>query len=131
MNGHTHHNKVASYKRKGKQGRNFRGGFWEINTSSHVDWPQQSRTIEFMDNMDDSLSIFGTILDSAAPIKSPKKGTKDKNMTNAELASLSRRLSINDPQRVAVTEGGGAGKHKDRNVELIVKDPRQLWLANG
>ncbi len=42
-------------------------GFWQINTASHVDWAQQSRLIEPMNNRDGTLSIFTTILDQAAP----------------------------------------------------------------
>jgi metallophosphoesterase (TIGR03767 family) len=129
VNGHTHHNFVKTFLRP--KGSDYRSGFWQINTASHVDWPQQSRTIEIMDNKDNTLSIFGTILNSAAPIKAPKAGTNAKDMTNKELASLSRRLSINDPQTKDVTEGGGAGKKMDRNVELVIKDPRSIWKKSG
>ena len=122
VNGHTHHDAVNAYK--GSKGH----GFWQINTASHVDWPQQSRTIQFFDNHDGSLSIFGTILDTAASIKAPKPGTDANKMSNAELASLSRIIAANDPQSKVVTDGGGLGKSKkDRNVELLVKDPRKLW----
>ena len=122
VNGHTHHDAVNAYK--SSKGH----GFWQINTASHVDWPQQSRTIQFFDNHDGSLSIFGTILDTAASIKAPKPGTDANKMSNAELASLSRIIAANDPQSKVVTDGGGLGKgKKDRNVELIIKDPRKLW----
>ena len=26
------------------------GGFWEVNTAAHIDWPQQSRVVELVDN---------------------------------------------------------------------------------
>ena len=67
--GHTHANRVDFFK--GSKGR----GFWEINTASHIDWPEQSRTIEVMDNRDGTLSLFGTLLDSAAPAAAPAPGT--------------------------------------------------------
>jgi metallophosphoesterase (TIGR03767 family) len=132
VNGHTHHNRVKAFK--GDKGGTFRGGFWQINTASHVDWAQQSRTVEFMDNKDETLSIFGTILNSAAPIKAPAAGTPAANMTEDELASISRTLAANDPQVYDTTDsspdtGGPLGKKKDRNVELLVKDPRQLWKS--
>ncbi|MFN8126277.1 MAG: metallophosphoesterase [Candidatus Nanopelagicales bacterium] len=129
VNGHTHHNAVSSYTRP--KGSKYRSGFWQINTASHVDWPQQSRTVQFMDNHDGTLSIFGTILNTAASVKAPKPGTNAMKMSNSQLASLSRQLAANDPQMKATTDGGGPGKKKDRNVELLLKDPRVLWQAHG
>lgn len=138
VNGHTHHNAVRSFNRKGGK---VPGGFWQINTASHVDFPQQSRTIEFMDNMDGTMSIFGTILNTSASVKAPKPGSDAMKMSNSELASLSRVLAANDPQFCSTTDGklrkngtcdhGGPGVAKDRNVELLVKDPRGLWKPSG
>ncbi|HZH24672.1 MAG TPA: TIGR03767 family metallophosphoesterase [Solirubrobacteraceae bacterium] len=119
--GHTHANAVRFFK-----GRNGRG-FWEINTASHIDWPQQSRLVEVMDNRDGTLSIFGTVLDSAAPPAAPAPGPAA-GFDLDGLASLGRTLSFNDPQRLE-SEGGGEesdkrGGRRDRNVELLVRDPR-------
>jgi metallophosphoesterase (TIGR03767 family) len=127
VNGHTHHNQVTPYRQP--KSSKYKGGFWEINTASHVDWPQQSRTIEFFDNKDGSLSIFGTILDTAASVETPVPGTDAMTMTDGQLAALSRQISANDPQYVEVTDGGGSGDARDRNVELVVKDPRPLWRS--
>lgn len=120
VTGHTHHNDIVPHRRKGA-----RRGFWEINTASHVDFPQQSRLIELMDNRDGTLSIFGTIVDQAAPPKPPKPGPAG-GFSNSALAALSRELAANDPQTIEVTSGGGPGKPNDRNVELILRDPRLL-----
>jgi hypothetical protein len=119
--GHTHLNKVSF--NGGRRG----GGFWEINTASHIDWPQQSRLIELIDNRDGTLSIFGTMLDAAAPQAAPAPGNA-LGLSLRQLVSLSRTLSYNDPQREGA-EGGGGGENKtgarrDRNVELLVRDPR-------
>ena len=65
--GHTHANRVDLF-RKG------RGGFWQINTASHIDWPQQSRLIEVMDNRDGTLSLFATILDHGRADRHPGAG---------------------------------------------------------
>jgi metallophosphoesterase (TIGR03767 family) len=120
VTGHTHANAVRFYG--GKRGR----GFWEVNTASHIDWPQQSRLLEVMDNRDGTLSIFGTVLDAAAPAEAPAPGPAAAFSTT-ELVSLGRALSYNDPQRLE--DDGGAtedklGKRGDRNVELLVRDPR-------
>ncbi len=61
VNGHTHKNAVLAHTRPGG------GGLWEINTASHIDWPQQSRLIEICDNGDGTLSIFTTMVDHAGP----------------------------------------------------------------
>jgi metallophosphoesterase (TIGR03767 family) len=117
VNGHTHVNRVTAHKRP--QGT---GGFWELNTASHIDWPQQSRLVEIMDNHDGTLSIFGTILDFVAPDPDPTS-----LQSPAQLASLSRLLSANDWQERtghSTTLDGRRGKVADRNVELLVPDPR-------
>ncbi len=116
VNGHTHVNAVFAHKRASG------GGFWELNTASHIDWPQQSRLVEILDNRDGTLSVFGTILDFAAPTPDVKK-----LQTPAQLAALSRLLSANDWQERtghSATVDGRRGKVSDRNVELLVADPR-------
>ena len=121
VSGHTHANRVDFFK--GSKGR----GFWQINTASHIDWPEQSRTIEVMDNRDGTLSLFGTLLDSAAPAAAPAPGSA-LGFSPAQLASLGRTLSFNDPQREGLEGSSGdaekRGRREDRNVELLVKDPR-------
>jgi metallophosphoesterase (TIGR03767 family) len=121
VTGHTHANAVHFFK--GRRGR----GFWEINTASHIDWPQQSRLIEVMDNRDGTLSIFGTVLDLAAAEAAPGPGPA-MALDLAGLASLSRTLSYNDPQRLDAEDQtlvtDKLGQRRDRNVELLVRDPR-------
>lgn len=112
--GHTHENRIELNRRG-------RTGFWEINTSSHVDWPQQSRLIELMDNRDGTLSLITTIVDQAAPIEAPAPGTAAAALTDAQLGSLSRVLAFNDPQR---DRPDARGRRLDRNVELVLVDPR-------
>jgi metallophosphoesterase (TIGR03767 family) len=119
--GHTHANRIRFFG--GRHGH----GFWQINTASHIDWPEQSRLVEIMDNHDGTLSLFGTMLDSAAPAAAPTPGPASA-FTPTQLASLARTLAFNDPQDSGLegSAGGGskAGTPKDRNVELLVRDPR-------
>jgi metallophosphoesterase (TIGR03767 family) len=111
VNGHTHTNGVTPHKRTGG------GGFWEINTASHVDWPQHARVIEVLDNRDGTLSIFGTLIDHASPV------SHGGDISDApHLASLARELAANDPQARSVDQGPRNG----RNVELLVRAP--AWL---
>ena len=122
VNGHTHVNAVFAHKRAAG------GGFWELNTASHIDWPQQSRLVEIVDNKDGTLSVFGTILDFAAPSPDPTKIS-----TPAQLAALSRLLSANDWQERtghSTTLDGRRGRLSDRNVELIVANPLKSDAAS-
>ena len=57
--GHTHNNRVEPFAAPGGG-----SGFWSLRLSSELDFPQQSRLIEIMDNRDGTLSLFGTILDT-------------------------------------------------------------------
>ena len=128
VNGHTHHNAVNAYKQP--KSSKFKGGFWQINTASHVDWPQQSRTIQLFDNQDGTLSIFGTILDTAASVEAPAPGTDATTMSNGQLASLSRLISANDPQWKVVTDGGGPGKIEDFADRQVLRSAlRQIVRA--
>jgi metallophosphoesterase (TIGR03767 family) len=119
VNGHTHRNTVTPYARK--KNAKVPGGFWEVNTAAHVDWPQQARTVELVDNRNGTLSIFGTIIDHVAP---PSYGKRPKSAL--ELASLSRELGANDWQERSRPEDGQDGRRgraEDRNVELLVPAP--------
>ncbi len=50
VNGHTHSQLGDAARARGRPA--VGGGFWEVNTASHVDWPQQSRIVELVDNGD-------------------------------------------------------------------------------
>lgn len=113
VNGHTHVHAVTPVT-------DGTGGFWQITTASHIDWPQQARLIEFL-AVPGALAIACTVLDSAAPAS--YQGTADP----ADLAALSRELSANDWQRrdlISADGGAGAGTAADRNVILTVDWPR-------
>ncbi|HET8962186.1 TIGR03767 family metallophosphoesterase [Nocardioides sp.] len=112
VNGHTHSNNVWAHQRDGG------GGFWEINTASHVDWPQQARLIEVTDNRDGTLSIFATMVDHGAPLS--YGGRLDGPIP---LAALARELAANDWQE---RDRNRRGARSDRNVELLVAAPAFL-----
>jgi metallophosphoesterase (TIGR03767 family) len=109
VNGHTHRNAITPHPRPDGS-----GGFWEVNTASHIDWPQQARLIEVADNQDGTLSIFTTVIDHAGPADY----AGDLSSSTA-LAALSRELSFNDPHANAAARGRLA----DRNTELLVGAP--------
>ena len=103
--GHQHRNRIAPHARAGG------GGFWEVVTSAHVDWPQQSRLLDVVDNADGTLSIFATIFDHAAPaVPGPRPARRGALLSAREvewLASVARELAYNDPQG-----DNGTGRHR-------------------
>ena len=113
--GHSHNNRVQGY-----EDADGSGDFWEIKSPAIVDWPPQHRLIEVMNNRDGTLSIFGTILDHDGPSRA-REGGDASTFSLAQLASLGRTIAYNDPQ-----EGpdGSPGQPIDRNVELLLQDPR-------
>ena len=111
VNGHTHRNEIWAHRRE----TGGPGGFWEINTAAHVDWPQQSRLIEIADNRDGTMSVFATMLDHDGP--ATYGGRTDGPVP---LAGLARELAANDWQE---REANRRGAEDARNVELLVSAP--------
>ncbi|MFC7496165.1 MULTISPECIES: TIGR03767 family metallophosphoesterase [unclassified Nocardioides] len=116
VNGHTHTNHIWEHPhtKKGK----VVGGFWEINTASHIDWPQQARLLEITDNQDGSLSIFTTMVDHGGSL-----GFNGDLDDPKQLAGLSRLLAANDWQE---RDNERRGERDARNVELLLPAPKFL-----
>ncbi len=110
VNGHTHRNQITAHGHAVPE-----RAFWEINTASHIDFPQHARIIEVTDNGDGTLSLFTTLIESAAPY-----GTAFDDTSDAGLASLYRELSFNDPY---ATPGAKLGTPLDHNTELLLAKP--------
>ena len=103
-------------------------GFWSVKVAAEADWPQQSRLLQLFDNHDGTLSLFGTIVDHASEATAPAPGTAPPPSTPADLASIGRTLSYNDAQtggRACEPDPCGEGAAEDRNVELLIADPRR------
>jgi metallophosphoesterase (TIGR03767 family) len=125
VNGHTHRNAVVAHP-----GTN--GGFWEVNTAAHIDFPHQSRVLEIVDNLDGTLSIFATIVDADAPLTVSARDVYAAPASPRLLAALARELSANDPQQrpgPSDLQGGRRGPREARNVELLVSAPFDLGIG--
>lgn len=126
--GHEHRNRVVANERRPGAGP-ADGGFWELTTASHVDWPQQSRALDLVDNRDGTLSIFAAMVDHAAapePGGPPPGDASGVAAASVErMASISRELAYNDPDAENGEDGrdDARGTREDRNVELLVRDP--------
>ena len=108
VNGHCHRNRITPRRHVEP-----RRSFWEINTASHVDAPQQARIIEVASNRDGTLSLFTTMIDADSPARAP-----DNDLSPVGLASLYRELAFND-----LTYIDRRGSHVDGNTELLLADP--------
>ncbi|NEB01803.1 TIGR03767 family metallophosphoesterase [Streptomyces sp. SID13726] len=106
VNGHIHRNEITPHS--APDGRSF----WEISTASHIDFPHLARVIELVDNKDGTLSVFTTLVESAAPHR-----TDFGDLSQTGLAALYRELAYNAPGS-STKLGGGAG---DKNTELVLK----------
>ena len=113
VNGHSHVNRITPVPDPTGQ----TGGFWEISTAAHIDWPEHARLVEIVDNCDGTLSIFGTLIEHASPASVDV--TDPSAATVTQLASLSRELSANEPQ----ASMAALGAPTDRNVELLIRSP--------
>ncbi|MFF7127643.1 TIGR03767 family metallophosphoesterase [Streptomyces sp. NPDC008240] len=106
VNGHIHKNVITPHQASG--GRSF----WEISTASHVDYPHLARIIELVDNKDGTVSLFTTLIESAAPHR-----TDFADLSQTGLAALYRELAYNAPGARTTLAGAAA----DRNAELVLK----------
>ena len=87
-------------------------GYWEVQTPSNRDFPQQARIFEIVDNRNGTGSIYSTLYD-LWPMEKDDPDT---------LASLGRQLSVSE------WEWGfsGLGSVYDRNVELLFAIPQDV-----
>jgi hypothetical protein len=111
LNGHTHKHRVTPHQTEFDQ-----GGFWEITTASLIDFPQQSRVVELLDNGDGTLSIAATLVDHSAPGSVHHAGPQ----SPASMAALSLELVLNRPGLDHAEVMGSAG---DQNVDLVLRKP--------
>jgi hypothetical protein len=81
-------------------------GYWEVQSGSLADWPNQARAIEVVDNGDGTLSLFGTMIDFTA---------------TSCMERRFRKLSMMD--YLSAWERSHVGTALDRNVELVIPLP--------
>jgi hypothetical protein len=89
--------------------------FWHISTAAHIDFPQQARMIEAVDD-GGRMKLVLTVLDHEG---SPDPGNGDATPSVQRLASIARELSYNDYQG----NRGARGGRQDRNVILDAERP--------
>ena len=132
VNGHTHVHAISAVREDGAP-----GGFWQVTTASHIDWPQQARIVELLET-GDGLVLACTVIDSAAPARhgaghraGAGRGAGAADQAEladpGRLAALARELAANDWQvrdQITADGGAGAGTAADRNTLLAIVWPR-------
>ncbi len=120
--GHSHENRITARpdpeERRG-------GSYWEISTTSPVAFPMQARLLEVTDNGDETISLFSTMYDLAAPID-PKEAddpTPGDDVNEEQLAAVARSLAAQDPQHDPEAAGLAVS---DRNAEMLLAAPFDL-----
>ena len=118
--GHTHENRVTPFTARAAAARG--GG------SRRRRWPtgRADRLLEVMDNRDGTLSIFGTMLDAAAPRPAPAPGSA---VAFDESTSWPRSAASSPTTTRRPASAPARGRPADQNVELLVNDPRRADLA--
>lgn len=69
ISGHVHRNTVTVFKSPDPDHPEL--GFWEVETASLRDFPQQVRTFEIVRNSDNTISVFATNVDPSVADRSP------------------------------------------------------------
>lgn len=70
-----------------------RRGFWEITTSSLIDWPQQARVLEFvLDEQSTEICVISTVVDHCGSVD----WSAEAGFSHVRLAGISRALAAND-----------------------------------
>ena len=99
VGGHSHKHRIRHYENDLGT-----GGFYEVKTTSLIDWPQQFRFFEIVRNADATLSVFTVVVDYEAP--------------EGSLPATSRMLSLIDVQ---------SGWEDDREVEATDRNAELIW----
>ena len=111
LTGHRHHHRIKAHP--DPLGRN--PGFWEITTSSIIDWPSQARILEVLQLPDGQIVMASTVLDHHGTIDPGPKAAE----SLVGLAGAHREIAAaNAVQRGESFFFRAPGRPTDRNVIL-------------
>ncbi|HKY91438.1 MAG TPA: metallophosphoesterase, partial [Nevskiaceae bacterium] len=135
--GHTHRHRIRPFKVTGDTATNGTisapvackrpnacKGFWQIETASLIDYPQEQRLIEVYDNKDGTGTIRGPVLTHGFEHVRPLAEADDRcALFLLDPASL--EVILTEADLSALCSGGGTrqGDPTDRNVELNFRMP--------
>jgi metallophosphoesterase (TIGR03767 family) len=109
LNGHIHGNRITP-----RADTRSAHSFWEVTTSSIVDWPCQARLVELFNAGDGLLAIACTMVDHDGTLRLSADAPPD-------LAGLHRELAANVPSNGF--DSWRPGNPADRNAILLLRSP--------
>jgi metallophosphoesterase (TIGR03767 family) len=109
LNGHIHGNRIRP-----RTDARSAHGFWEVTTSSIVDWPCQARLVELFNAGNGLLAIACTMVDHDSALTRGAGEAPD-------LAGLHRELAANVPSNGF--DSWRPGTPADRNAILLLRSP--------
>ncbi len=109
IGGHSHKNRIRPHP--APEGLPPEHGYWEIESSGTMDWPQQTRLLEFVDNRDGTGAIYSTMIDFQIP-------------SDMQMLEGGRFYGLFDIQSGISEEG--RGELTDRNAILRIAFPPAL-----
>jgi hypothetical protein len=135
--GHTHRHRIRAFKVASGRGSNgtidvpvtCKGpgaclGFWEIETASLVDFPQEARVLEFLDNHNGTGTLHSTVLQhdfEAAKALAVEDDRCQFYLTDP--AAVQQAISDMDISTLCKFGGNRDGEPADRNVNLMFRIP--------
>ncbi len=137
--GHTHLHRIRAFKVDGAQGSNGDittpvtcktagacKGFWQIETASLIDFPQEQRVLEVFDNGDGTGVIRAPVIQHRFE-RSKALAERDDRCALYLSDPAAVAAGISDGGLDAVCQQGGVrqGQPEDRNVELLFALPLQ------
>jgi metallophosphoesterase (TIGR03768 family) len=97
MAGHRHYNVITAFKSPDPTRPEL--GFWQVETASLRDFPQQFRTFEIVRNSDDTVSILTTDVDPAIKDGTPAAKSRFYAVATEQIFSQNMLTSQPKPQR--------------------------------
>jgi metallophosphoesterase (TIGR03767 family) len=114
LTGHRHHHRIKAHR----DPLGAHPGFWEITTSSIIDWPSQARILEVLQLVDGEIVLASTIIDHHGTIDPGPQAAA----SLVGLAGAHREISAaNAVQRGESFLRRAPGRLLDRNVILPVR----------
>jgi 3',5'-cyclic AMP phosphodiesterase CpdA len=136
--GHTHRHRVRAF-RVDDEGMGSNGvvsaavsckgpgpcsGFWQIETASLIDFPQEQRLIEIFDNRNGTGTLRGPVLTHGFERARPLAEADDRcQLYLSDPAAVEAAISEADLAALCLQGGTRFGEPGDRNVELMFRMP--------
>lgn len=135
--GHTHQHRIRAFKVEGGIGSNGTiqtevsckqpgacSGFWQIETASLIDHPQEQRLLEIFDNGDGTGTIRGSVLQHRFDTAKRLAEADDRcALYLSDPAAVASAISEANLAALCAQGGVRPGAASDRNVDLMFRMP--------